>query len=520
MKNFITSDISKSKQIFLNVGAMMIQFLLSLSISFFLSPYIVKTLGAEANGFVSLANNFISYFSVIIVALNGMAARFIAVSFHQGNIKQANIYYSSLFWGDLILVVFFSVFSFFFIWNLENIINISPELIEDIKMLFALIFINYLMTVLFTIWSTATYITNKVFLDSMVAMFNVMARAVILVVSFTFFTPHTYYLGLALFVIGSVSIMCNFYFKRTLLPELKVKKDSFDIQALKTLVGSGCWNSVSRIGGLLETGCAMLITNILVNPFYMGVLAVARTMPSVIDGLNGNLSAVFLPSLVKDYATANKEAVMKNIIMSSKIISIICSVPLCFLIVFGEPFYNLWQPTLNSHEVYSLSVLICLSYVFVTGSQSLFNVFTAYNKVRQNSLSVIVMGVISITITVILLKTTDWGVYAVAGVSPVVNLGRYLLFVLPYSAKCMGLKWTSFYSIIRDSLITVVVLCIWGFTFRYFMEINGWGALIASGCIFVIGGYFLEIFLLLTKNEREVFLHLVFKKIGLKKKIC
>ena len=34
--------------------------IINVCISFFLSPYIIRTIGVEANGFVNLANNFIA----------------------------------------------------------------------------------------------------------------------------------------------------------------------------------------------------------------------------------------------------------------------------------------------------------------------------------------------------------------------------------------------------------------------------------------------------------------------------
>ena len=44
----------------INFFANFLSFAISLIISFFLTPYIVKTVGAEAYGFVSLANSFVS----------------------------------------------------------------------------------------------------------------------------------------------------------------------------------------------------------------------------------------------------------------------------------------------------------------------------------------------------------------------------------------------------------------------------------------------------------------------------
>ena len=53
----------------------------NICVSFFLSPYIIENIGIEANGFVSLANNFVAYADLIVTALNAMAARFITIAY-------------------------------------------------------------------------------------------------------------------------------------------------------------------------------------------------------------------------------------------------------------------------------------------------------------------------------------------------------------------------------------------------------------------------------------------------------
>lgn len=53
--------------------------------SFFLSPFIVKALGAEANGYTQLASNFVMYATLLTTAFNSMASRFVSVAYHQGS---------------------------------------------------------------------------------------------------------------------------------------------------------------------------------------------------------------------------------------------------------------------------------------------------------------------------------------------------------------------------------------------------------------------------------------------------
>ena len=53
-----------ANQIAINMGFSIVAFILNLAISFFITPYITEQFGAEAYGFVKLANDFIGYASL------------------------------------------------------------------------------------------------------------------------------------------------------------------------------------------------------------------------------------------------------------------------------------------------------------------------------------------------------------------------------------------------------------------------------------------------------------------------
>lgn len=88
-------EFSDNKQRIVNLSANIISFAISMAISFFLSPYIVKHLGAEANGYSNLAANFVSYANIVKAALNSIGSRYIIKAYHQGDFDKANKYYSS-----------------------------------------------------------------------------------------------------------------------------------------------------------------------------------------------------------------------------------------------------------------------------------------------------------------------------------------------------------------------------------------------------------------------------------------
>ena len=99
------------KQTGINLIAQVIAFGINLGISFFLTPFIVEKIGVEANGFVSLANNFVEYAQLITISINSMAGRFITIKLHQKNPEDANKYFSSVFIANLIFSVVLTILS-------------------------------------------------------------------------------------------------------------------------------------------------------------------------------------------------------------------------------------------------------------------------------------------------------------------------------------------------------------------------------------------------------------------------
>ena len=78
-------------------------FVVNYGINLVLTPYITENLGTEAYGFVSLAKQFAQYATIITTALDSFAARYIAIAWHKGDKKEANRFFSSAFFGDIVL---------------------------------------------------------------------------------------------------------------------------------------------------------------------------------------------------------------------------------------------------------------------------------------------------------------------------------------------------------------------------------------------------------------------------------
>lgn len=81
----------------INFSANLTAFLLSVFLSVWMTPFIVKTLGVEAFGFVNLTQNVINYFSIITVALSSVVVRFFLLQ-PTGESRKKQMRISAIIW--------------------------------------------------------------------------------------------------------------------------------------------------------------------------------------------------------------------------------------------------------------------------------------------------------------------------------------------------------------------------------------------------------------------------------------
>lgn len=509
----------KNRKTIINLFCSLAVLVTNMLISFFLSPYIVKNIGVEANGFVTLANNFVTYAQLIVTALNGMSARFITIEYVRKNYKKANLYYNSVFWGNLIIILILIIPASLLIVRLEMLVNIPQDILMDVKLLFAFVFFNFFLSTGVPNWNSATYVTNRLDRSYIPQMVTAIFRCTFLFTMFTIFTPHVWYVGFAASLVSIMTVIVAWYNAHKLTPQLKIelKKENklWSSWAIKELVSSGIWSSISNVGNLLLSGLDLIICNVMLGATAMGIVSLTKIIPNYIQQLSSSIRNAFAPELTINYAKHNKSAIYSDLNRAMKLTSIVMTIPIACVVVLGDCFFSLWVPSQDAQLLQILSILSILGYMFTSGTQILYNVFDTVNKVKQNSIAMIVSGIISILITVIMAKYTDYGIFAVAGVSTFVNLIRNMIFTVPVTAKYLGFKWYQFFPQIVTTVISSVGLIGIGFIIRPLLPQGSWIELIMAACAISFIGLILNVWLVLNKNERMFLLNKVKNKMRL-----
>ena len=509
------------KSISINFIASMIVFAINLAISFFFTPFITKKIGTEAYGFVSLANNFVNYATLITIALNSMSGRFVSVAIHKNKKDEANAYFSSVFWANIIIISVLVVPSLFIILYLERILNIPNEIIIDVKLLFSFIFINFFIGIISSTFQIATFATNKLHLQSIRNLEGHIIRVILLFLLCSFFTPHVFYIGLTSLLVSIFVLLYNIYYKKKLLPDLSININNISLKKISEVVKSGIWYSITKIGQILSDGLDLIICNIFIDPFVMGQLAIVKTLSSYVGTLIGTISGLFQPEFIISYAHGKIDELISKLKFSMKASGMISNIPFAFLIVFGMQFYLLWLPNQDAEKLHLLTILTLQGVIISGAINPMYAIYSVTNKVKVDAICRIIIGLLCTFIVYVLLKNTELGVYAVAGVSTLVGSIFNFFFVPVYVSKvCLQLDWKTFYPCIINYALTTIALIGIFFIMGQLFILSNWLYFIIMGIVCVIVGVIFDFFFLFEKNERKDlidFIKVFGKKLGVNK---
>ncbi|MBN2850075.1 MAG: MATE family efflux transporter [Erysipelotrichaceae bacterium] len=492
----------KHRQLAFNIAANFVSVMVSLLVSLLLTPYIVANIGKEAYSFVPISNNFVQYMTILTVAMTSMTARFVTLSMHKGEVEKAKSYFSTAFFTNLSIALVSLTAGFFIVLFLDRLIDIPQEILGDVRLLFIFMFLMFFVNVSTNIFSVPAFSVNRIDVTGMVTLVSILVRLLVIILAFVFFPPHVYYIGLSILAYMLIQGILNYFFSRRLMPALKIEFRRFDLKLAKELGSSGIWSSFNQLSTVLLTGLDLVIANVVLGASAAGVLAVAKTAPMALQMLVNVVPQSFAPHLTILYAKESRDAFVAELRYTLKISALLTGIPIAGFIVLAPVFFRLWVPSVASSELVVLSILTLGSMVASFGLLPLLYVFTITNRLKIASMSVFLSGTLNLLLVLLLLRFSNLGLYAVAGVSSVLESLRFLVFVPMYASHCLHIPKKTFYPSIFQNLFYLVVLIVVYFGISSLLNVSTWSGLGLSALLMGVAGLLAGSVVLMKSADR------------------
>ena len=474
-----------------NIGAAILSFGVGLLIRFIATPYIVSRLGPEAYGFVGVSANMLGIVALATVAVNSLANRFIAVEYQSGRIDDARSYYSSLIVANVALAVFLIAICSVLCCNLEKLINVPEDIVLDVKILFAILATNMVVSLLSSAWSVGAFIRNRLDVSNGIQIVGNVVQGIALILLFGFGLAHIWYVGLAILAMGVFVAGGNYIAMRRLMPCIRLEWPLFSRAKVMALAKAGSWNLISRISDILGQGLDLLVANVFLGATLAGVLAISKNVPFLVLSFFAALVSAFVPMLLKRYAEGSHS---KFTIVFSRVVNLCCllaPLPMAFLIVFGQNFYSIWLPGQDSVLLNALTILGALNLVFAMPLESVWSVFTIVNKLKWPTLFMLCNSVLVFSTMLLgcfIFENPLHKLFVVAGARAGWGVIRSLSFLPIYGAHVARLPKSMLYGPIAVCVVLFSVNLCGGFLLKSLVPVQSWCSLFIAAILLVLWG--------------------------------
>ena len=504
---------SDNKRLAINMMANIVSYSSTLLVSFVLTPYLINTLGKEAYSFYPLANNFVSYMTILTNALNSMASRYITMALTKKEIDKANTYFSSILFSNIVMAGILLIPMVLIVWFIDSLLVVPINLVGSVRILFSFSFATMLVNIITSVFGVATFSKNRIDLRSLRELIVSMLRLVLFVVLFTYFTPTIIYVGFVAFVISLVNFGFQRFYTKKLLPEISIDIKKFNIAYVKEVLFSGVWNSINSLGNMLLVSTSL----ILVNKFYGanagGEYSIVQTVPNFINGIISMLTGVFYPMIMIKYARNDIKGMIGEIKKSQRIVGLFAVSVIGVFVGLSYDFFRLWTPGQDYNQLVILSTITIMPHWIIGCIWSLSNVNIALNKIKIPALYMLGSGVSNIVISIVVYKIFEPGVYAIPLISSVIQILWVAIFMPLYATKQLNIKWYTFYpTILRGGGACAITVALVTFV-RNNLLLNSWIKLMGTGVLLGCIVLLINAVIILDSSSRGTLVNLVVKKI-------
>lgn len=498
--NLSANQETLNKQLPKNLIFNITYFVVNVLIGIMVVPYFIDTLGVAGYALIPLATSITGYVNLVILSLNTSVSRYLTIELQKENFKSASIIFNTSLFGtigfSLLLIPIIIALSYYS----SVFFDVPVSQKQETMLLFSGVMGSFLVRTWSGIYGVSLFAYNRLDLQNIVNIINLVIQICLIVILFTAFSPKLSYIGFSYLVAALISFIVTVIFSRKISPHLNVNIQKFELSQLGKLTKIGGWMLIDQLGTLLLFQIDVIVVNKMFGTVAGGEYSTILMWSLLVKAIAGVLSSILTPIVFTYYA---KEMYAEIIFISKsavKFMGLAIALPIGIICGFAPGLLSLWL----GPEFSKLSLLmwILLSPLAINMSiLPLFSINVAFGRVRTPALIAVLTGIGNLLLAIIIPLITDLGYYGVAIAGAIALTMRYLIFVPYYATKILNVPKNTFsYSIFPGFLSTLIVTGVTSIIYYYFNISSLIGILIFS---FIISFLYISLSWIIFLNQSE-----------------
>lgn len=481
----------------------------SMVVLFFLSPFVVHTLGKVEYGIWSLLTVVTGYMGILDLGVRAGTGRFIIlyIGKEQHDKVDQTIRTSLGFFASIgVFVIFIGAILG---WIFPSVFSSAPsEYHTLIKLLLPLLAVNMLVTTFSSLFSSVLAAHDRFDIargvDLIVLAVRTIGTIVVLKLGYGI-------LGLAIVVVtcNFVGLASNRYLAGRIYRRLKAWPFMLSRARLRELLGFGIASFISAIAikiigqtDLVIVGAAISVSAVTVYSVGAMLVYYSSTFVELIGG-------TFFPPVQRAIARGEKGSARWLFFRQVRLAMIIGIPAYIGFIVFSESFIRLWMfgPKFPESSVRQAAVVMVilscskLPLLFTMGSGG---ILSAMGHIRLNAAISIIEAIANLALSLLFVLVFGWGL---AGVAAGTLAARLLVrtFILPwYACVKAGINWWSFLLRVGGTgVLAGVIFAGCCLLLKHMLGADSWGRFWANVGLSLVIYIPIAILILVPKNDRK-----------------
>lgn len=424
-----------------NLAANLAYFLVNVAIGILLVPYFISTLGVAAYGLIPLATSITGYVAIVVQSLNTSVSRFLTVDLQRGDYAAANKTFNTALFGLSAVILLMVPVVIAVAWFAPSIFDVPTGQDTSVFLLLLGVSTAFLIRSWSGNFTVHLFAYNRLDLQNLVNITNLIVQTVMIVLFFTFIGPDLAFIGGAYLAGAFVASGVSIVLARCVCPHLRISIRSFDHKRVWDICGMGWWVVIDQIGSLFLFQIDLIVVNLLFGSILAGEYAIALQWGIFLRSIGGMLAGVLVPTILACYALEQTDNLIKITKSAVKFMGLAMALPAGLICGFAPQLLTIWVGA-EYVDLAPLMVILTAHLAINMSVKPLFSVNVAHNGVRIPGLVTILLGTVNLILAIVIPLVTGWGYYGVALAGVLILTFRHMIFVPWYAARLLKIQMT------------------------------------------------------------------------------
>jgi O-antigen/teichoic acid export membrane protein len=387
-------------------------------IAFFLTPYLIRTLGPALLGLKTLAWQALQFVGLAHTAMGISYERYAKADHARGDYESLNRHLSAGFLVSALAAIAFALGSVALAVWAAPLFSLPPELVPPARAVFLLIGFSTAFLILTGVWETPAFVAERFYLQDLGHLVCSLLSAALVVWAFEYGTPSIVLwvlLSNGLLVLWRAAVMMPL--ARRLLPTFRVSlaliRSSSEV---RSMMAFGGLNFVGGIGFLLYYASdSIVITNLReLGPEMIVHYNVAQRWDPQIRVLVMAFVTTLLPLMTAQAARGERAFLQRTFLRGTRYSLLIGAPFAALLVAYADPFLRHWVgPDFAREGAVALQVIM-LQFLVCIPERMAYNVNIAYARMKGPVLVALACGVLNIVLSVAFVRIGGLGLLGIA----------------------------------------------------------------------------------------------------------